>query len=486
MHDRYIGLGFVGGFMMRSEQLGAELATQTVRTLRGEYSEAAEIAGASFVVDARALRNWSLDEARLPADAQLEFVPASIWGLYQGWIITLFVLVAVQFALIVTLLVQSINRRRDRVASAETAHRFRLARIAGKVGIWQWDLEKSELIVEPELRELLGFEADVDGAALVHEDDLPKLRDAARTHAQGLTPSFDVQYRMKDKNGDMRWLLARGQVTAAGNRLIGTAIDITERKRDEDEKALTLAQLHQQRSELAHLGRAAMAGALSGAVAHELNQPLSAMMSNARAALQFMAKGPVDSQEIKDILADIESDGRRAGEVIRHLRSLLRRGEGQLERVDLDSIIEMVLKLIHSDVVNLNIKVLYEPGVGVPPVLADSVQLQQVLLNLLTNACDALKSVDPRDRRISIAVTAGKPGRVRLSVSDNGCGLAGGNPEHFFKPFVTTKRSGLGLGLSISRSIVDAHGGKIWAENNRDMGATFHVELAVAAAERVA
>jgi two-component system sensor kinase FixL len=230
-----------------------------------------------------------------------------------------------------------------------------------------------------------------------------------------------------------------------------------------------------------------MAGALSGAVAHELNQPLSAMMSNARAALQFLAGGSVDRQEIKDILADIESDGRRAGDVIRHLRSLLRRGEAQFENVNLDAIIDQVLRLIHSDLVSHNIKVLREPIVHVPPISADSVQLQQVILNLLSNACDALKSVNPRDRRISIGVTERVPGRVRLSVADNGCGLADGNPEQIFKPFVTTKRSGLGLGLSISRSIVDAHGGRIWAEGNRDAGATFHVKLTVvSAAERVA
>jgi two-component system sensor kinase FixL len=228
-----------------------------------------------------------------------------------------------------------------------------------------------------------------------------------------------------------------------------------------------------------------MAGALSGAVAHELNQPLSAMMSNARAGLQFIAKGAADGQEIKDILADIESDGRRAGEVIRHLRSLLRRGEAQFETVDLDVIIGQVLRLIHSDLVSHNIKVAHEPAAGVPSISADPVQLQQVILNLVGNACDALKGVNPRDRRISIGVGLRGPGRVRISVADNGCGFADDNPEHLFKPFVTTKRSGLGLGLSISRSIIDAHGGRIWAENNRDEGATFHVDLGDAAtAER--
>ena len=485
LNDDYVGRGVVGGYMVRSEQIGAEMARQTLHALRGDYSAAVDDLGGSYVVDSRALSRWKLEQARLPSSTELLFAPASIWKLYQGWIITLLVLVAVQFALIVTLLIQSISRRRDRLALAETAHRFQLARVAGKVGIWQWDLENEQMIVEPELRELLGYDArdelPADTSALIFPEDLPKLRRAAREHAQGITPSFEIQYRMLDKKGHVRWFLFRGQAIIARHRLIGTAIDITDRKRDEDERARTLSQLQEQRNELAHLGRAAMAGALSGAVAHELNQPLSAMMSNARAGLQFIARGAADGQEIKDILADIESDGRRAGEVIRHLRSLLRRGEAQFETVDLDVIIGQVLRLIHSDLVSHNIKVAHEPAGGVPSISADPVQLQQVILNLVGNACDALKGVNPRDRRISIGVGLRGPGRVRISVADNGCGFADDNPEHLFKPFVTTKRSGLGLGLSISRSIIDAHGGRIWAENNRDEGATFHVDLGVTA-----
>jgi PAS domain S-box-containing protein len=490
LHDSFVGEGIVGGYMTRSEYLGAELARQTLRVLREGHADVVDNVGGSHVVDARALSRWNLDQARLPPDTELWYAPPSIWKLYQGWIITLLVLVAVQFALIVTLLIQSISRRRDRLALSETAHRFRLARSAGKVGIWQWDLEKDELVIEPELRELLGYDGrdeHVDASAQIHAEDLPNLRRAARDHAQGLTAHFEIQHRMLDKNGNVRWFLSRGQAMVTRNRLIGTAIDITERKHQEDEKAQTVLQLQEQRNELAHLGRAAMAGALSGAVAHELNQPLSAMMSNARAALQFLARGGADRQEIKDILVDIESDGRRAGDVIRHLRSLLRRGEAQFEPVRLDELIGQVLRLIHSDLVTHNIKVVHEPTAGIPPISADSVQLQQVLLNLLANACDALKVVDTRNRQISIRLSTPGATHVRLSVADNGCGLADDNPEGLFKPFFTTKSTGLGLGLSISRSIVDAHGGRIWAERNRDAGATFHVDLAVtAAAEKVA
>jgi PAS domain S-box-containing protein len=491
LDDDYVGRGIVGGYMTRSEQVGVELARQTLRALRGEYSRAADVSG-RYVVDSRALSRWKLDETRLPPGTELHFAPPSIWKLYQGWIITLLVLVAVQFALIVTLLIQSISRRRDRLVLADTAQRFQLARVAGKVGIWQWDLGTEELIVEPELRDLLGYGSSdlaesTDWTSFIYEEDLPKFRRAAREHAQGITPSFELQYRMLDKDGHVRWFLSRGQAIVARNRLIGTATDITERMRDDDERARTLVQLQEQRNELAHLGRAAMAGALSGAVAHELNQPLSAMMSNARAGLQFIARGSADRQEIKDILADIESDGRRAGEVIRHLRSLLRRGEAQFETVQIDVIVDQVLRLINSDLISHNIKVVHEPMAGVPAISADPVQLQQVLLNLLSNACDALKGVNPRDRRIAIGVGMRGPGRIRISVTDNGCGFADSNPEQLFKAFVTTKRSGLGLGLSISRSIIDAHGGRIWAESNRDAGATFHVDLAVAAstAERV-
>lgn len=492
----YLGRGIVGGYLATTEQLGAEVARRTLGVLAGERPHAIAEIGGSYVVDVREMNRWGLEQARLPAETERLFAPLSIWTLYQGWIITLLVLVAVQFALIVALLIQSISRRRDRLELAETAHRFRLARIAGKVGIWQWDLTTEQMRVEPDLKELLGYDPEqddpttIDWRTHIHDDDLPSVRRAARNHVQGQTPHFEIRHRMLDKDGNVRWFLSRGQAVRDRHgectRLVGTSIDITESKRIEAERARTQLELQEQRNELAHLGRAAMAGALSGALAHELNQPLSAMLSNARAGQQFLEKSVVDWNELKDILVDIENDGRRAGDVIHHLRNLMRRGEGESSLVHLEAIIDDVLRLIHSDLVGRNIKVVRASSIDVPPIAADSVQLQQVILNLLANASDAMISVGPRDRTIAIEVAMTDAPGIRLSISDSGCGLPDRNPERIFKPFVTTKRNGLGLGLSISRSIVEVHGGKIWAENNPNGGATFHVDFVAAAQARVA
>jgi signal transduction histidine kinase len=487
LHAGYVGRGIVGGYLSPFESIGTEVGRFTVGVLRGDASGPAVAAlTASYVVDARSMSRWGLEQARLPPGTDQRFSPPSAWKLYRGWIITLLVLAALQFALIVALTIQSISRRTDRLALTEAGHRFRLARIAGQVGFWQWDPATDRIVVEPELGQFLGHDAaagtPIDWRAHVYGEDLPGVLKAARKHLRGRSAYFEVQHRVLDRSNDVRWFLSRGQVLRDRDerpiRMVGTAIDITDRKRSEDERARAQLQLHEQRIELAHLARAATAGALSGALAHEIKQPLSAILANSQAGQRYLAQRNFDRAELAAILRDIESDGRRAGEVIHHLRNLLHRGDEHYEVVQFDAVVRDVLQLVHSDLVARNIRVTVTPMSSLPPILADRVQLQQVMLNVLNNAADAMSNVEPSERRIAIgAATEGD--RVHITVADTGCGFGSDNPESIFKPFVTTKRHGLGLGLSISRSIVETHGGRIWAENNSNGGATVHVTLPI-------
>ncbi|HWN17465.1 MAG TPA: MASE1 domain-containing protein [Gemmatimonadales bacterium] len=246
--------------------------------------------------------------------------------------------------------------------------------------------------------------------------------------------------------------------------------DVTERKRAQ-------LQLQEQQRELTHLSRVAALGELSGALAHELNQPLAAILANTRAAQRIMLADPPDLVELHEILDDIAFDDRRAGEVISRLRSLLKKGDLKPRPVTLDDIVGDVLGLLHSDLIERRVSAATQLAPSLPPVLGDRIQLQQVLLNLILNACDAMADREPGDRLLTITTALTPRGLVQLSVSDVGIGISEARLEPIFEPFVSTKENGLGLGLAISRSIIMAHGGRLWAVSNGGRGATFFLEL---------
>jgi PAS domain S-box-containing protein len=253
-----------------------------------------------------------------------------------------------------------------------------------------------------------------------------------------------------------------------------TRSDITAHKQ-------AIAQAREQRQQLAHLGRAAVLGELSGAFAHELAQPLTSILGNAEAALQLLPPDTPALTEIRDILRDIIKDDVRAAEVIQRLRAMLTQGEIQRRPVDLNQLVREVLSLARSDLITRNVSVItqLDPLVGL--VLADPVQLQQVLLNLIVNACEAMSGSPASQRRLTIATTLLDEGRViECSVADRGCGIPSGDAERIFQPFVTSKKQGLGLGLAICRSIIEAHGGRLWAENaTEDGGAVFRFTASI-------
>src|SRR5882762_2192934 len=249
------------------------------------------------------------------------------------------------------------------------------------------------------------------------------------------------------------------------------------RKSEQDMEVAAL-EAARQRQELTHLARVTSLGELSSSLAHELTHPLTAILSNAQAAQRFLANDDVDLNELREILNDIVAEDQRAGEVIHRLRLLLKKGEPQkhCDDVDVNEVARDVLKLMRNDLINQNVTVDTDLAQNLPAIRADRVQLQQVVLNLLLNACEAMIDSDASERQLLITSKL-ENGAVRISVTDRGGGIPEEKLEQVFERFFTTKKEGMGLGLSICRSIINEHEGKIWATKNADCGATFHFSL---------
>jgi C4-dicarboxylate-specific signal transduction histidine kinase len=248
-------------------------------------------------------------------------------------------------------------------------------------------------------------------------------------------------------------------------------VDVTDRKRAEREA-------RRLKDELAHSGRVATMGEMAAALAHELNQPLAAILINAQAATRFLAAPSPDLDEVRAILHDIAGDDTRAGEVLRRIRALVKKDAAELRPLSLNSVLHEVVALVHSDAVIRGVSLSFELDPELPRVQGDRIQLQQVLLNLLLNAFDAMSQCPPGERTVLIC-SQHDHSEVRISVSDQGHGIRPQDMAGLFEPFWSTKPAGLGMGLSISRSIITSHGGRLWAENNPGRGATFVFALPV-------
>lgn len=258
--------------------------------------------------------------------------------------------------------------------------------------------------------------------------------------------------------------------TSEGTFILASIIDITQRQAAERDQM-------QQRNELFHLSRVAVLGELLGSLSHELHQPLTAILANAQAAQQLLAATPMDEDEVEAILEDIVSADKRASEVISRLRLLFRKGDVQYEALDLNAVALDVLELMEGDLVYHEVALHTELAGDLPKIKGDRVQLQQVFINLIVNATDAMDDLPPADRKLFVRTRLDDHGCVELRITDTGCGIPAGQMERVFQPFHTTKAKGTGLGLAVCRTIISAHSGTLWATNNPDRGASFHVAL---------
>ena len=232
-----------------------------------------------------------------------------------------------------------------------------------------------------------------------------------------------------------------------------------------------------QRDELAHALRVATLGELTASIAHEINQPLTAIVTNANAIRQLLASGQAMPRELNDALIDIAEDAKRASQTIHRLRALLRKEQGERAKVDITALIDDVLRLVQGDMQGRNIAVCFTHGETLPSVLGDPIQLRQVVLNLVLNAAEAIARAADGPREILIDARQPVVGRIAIAIRDSGVGVKESELERIFATFVSTKPQGLGMGLAISRSIVEAHGGRIGAARNAGPGLTVHVVL---------
>jgi signal transduction histidine kinase len=261
---------------------------------------------------------------------------------------------------------------------------------------------------------------------------------------------------------------------------LGVALLLSRQRRRHAEQALEASRhdVLRQRDQLARVSRIATVEEMSTSIAHEVNQPLSAIVSNARAALRMLAQQGHDTKEIIAALEDIAKDGNRAADILERVRSLTQKQQQTLAPLDLNEVVRNVLRLARPDAKARGIVIRQQLQDGLPHVNGDPIELQQVILNLLINGAQAMRDVAPNMRELTIR-TAVDNGVVHLSVQDCGVGLDEDQIDRVFAPFFTTKPSGIGMGLSISNSIIEAHDGRIWATKNPERGATFHVTLPV-------
>jgi PAS domain S-box-containing protein len=368
----------------------------------------------------------------------------------------------------------------------ESEARMSLAADAADLGIWIQDLARNEIWASHKWRELFGFAPSVplDFNAILqrlHPDDREGLRQVhAMPFAGADGGNYQIEYRLILPDGATRWISSQGRVEfdATGQPILirGAALDVTARKQVEQETQLL-------RQEIAHVGRVSMMGQLASGLAHEINQPLASILRNAEAAELFLQHPSPDLDEIRAILSDIRSDDERAGHVIDRMRGLLKRQTLDTGRLDVGALVGDVAALVRIDAATRQVKLDVDVPADLPQVRGDRVQIQQVLLNLILNGMDALHGTRLEDRRVDVTarldVARGAP-IIEIAVGDAGHGIPADMLARIFDPFVTTKPSGMGIGLAVSRTIVEAHSGRLWAENRNGGGAAFRFTLPIA------
>jgi len=346
-------------------------------------------------------------------------------------------------------------------------------------GSWAWNVLTGDLFWSQEHFRIFGLDPEKATPSyemffeMVHSEDQFLLKRGFEK-AVNERSDFEANYRITRPDGIIRRIhsLCHPVFDESGALIeyVGTVIDTTERKRAEE--AIRSAQ-----AELAHAIRALTLGELTASIAHEVNQPLGAIVSDGQACLRLLARDAPDLGEVREAVVCMISDAMRANEVIRRIRALLKKNASEKAPLDINKTIQEVIALAAGELGKNQVLLRTELEADLPPVLGDRVELQQVLLNLILNGCEAMSGVGWQPRELVIKTRKCKPDEVMVEVRDSGVGIDPQNAESLFDAFFTTKEGGLGLGLSINRRIIEAHGGRLWAAPNEEQGATLRFTL---------
>jgi PAS domain S-box-containing protein len=422
----------------------------------------------------------------------------AIWGTMRGHgpfltqtpvenalALQLFLLVTATPLMLLAVVIE--EERRSKEALRENANLMGLAAEAGNLAMWVWDVSGNDVWMTERGRLLFGLEPDarLDFAATfdrVHPEDRAA-REGAIQQALQTRGEYDLEYRVQQADGVARWIHGRGRCVGSDNgtgpKLFGVSMDVTARKQAEASAA-------EKRAALEHVSRVATLGELTTTLTHELRQPLATTLINAHYGMRLLDTPEPDLQQLHRTLDDIREVTERAGDVIGGLRAMLKRdGAAQgSASVDVNHVIRIVERLTHGDANLHKVTVHLDLSSDVRPVKGDSVQLQQVVLNLMLNAFNAMSGPRLDDaRRLVVRTTSIDASHLLVEVQDSGTGIAANMLESIFDPFITSRPDGLGMGLSICRSIIERHGGRISAANNPDRGATFSIALPVLSGE---
>lgn len=470
--ETFLSNAIVGGYMETYESLGAAVGDKALQLLAGTDPRAMPIdanAGQQFRVDAQAVKRWGLSRRNLPVGTVVLFDDKSIWQSHRDLVILALSALGLQSLLLAGLLLQRRRRHKAEALLRESEERMTFTAAAANIALWQFDPETGRLWATEHCRSLLGIATDKPLARdtivdAIHPEDRDAALAALKKAANG---SAVVDFRVNQDGSQLRWIRARARAesrSGAQARVNGIFVDVTDQRAAE-------AEAEEQRKEVAHLMRVSVMGELSGAIAHEVNQPLTAILSNAQAALHMLGQEAPEMAEIREAIKDIVDENNRASEVIQRMRRLLKKGERRYEAVDINELINSTIGLLNSEAISRRIKLETDLDEKLPYAEGDAVQLQQVLLNLLMNAMDSMTKTPAAQRLVSVRSRATRGHRIEVLVEDCGCGIGAIEPRQVFQPFYTTKDHGLGLGLSICSTIMRAHGGQLTLRNGERGGA---------------